>query len=203
MSDEKSNPVSNPDPSPKGTAVVQPDLGAAISAAGNAALQQHAIENPAKRKIGRPRKNPVSVGGLGNGSDPAPLAGDPSNFVPVEFSPPQPPIDEETVKALAEGLAGLLEDLGSGWLRSQVLKATRDVHLADEAAKGGKMSDSTRKMIVFGTVQCARKYLDSIEYAPEVALGGGLALYGFGVWSQARTFAAKLNEMRASVPPAA
>jgi hypothetical protein len=202
MNDEKiPSPTAAPaDASATGATPSQPDLGPAIANAGAAALQQHVAENAAKRGRGRPRKTLLPVGAVGDGAG-APLSpGDPANVLPVDFQAPQPAVDEATVQALAEGFAGLLEDLGKGWLRSQVLRHTKDVKLAEEAAKGGEMSEGTRKMIVLGSVQCAKKYLSNIEYAPEVALVGGLGLYSFGVWSQGRTFNAKIQELRAAQP---
>lgn len=116
----------------------------------------------------------------------------PSGFeVPISTVPA---FDEDSVKAIVEGVTGIVEDFGCAYLRAHVLKATGDKLLADEAASGGKMSEQTRKMITLGGTQCAKKYITNTEYAPEIALGVGLGFYVLGIKTQCQKFSAKLKE---------
>jgi hypothetical protein len=198
MANETITPPTDPTPTPA-TAEL-PGIKAATLDAGRAAFQQTVAE-PVKRSRGRPithgkysaKKIPLAK--VGNG--PAPVLVDEAfsgGILPVDFEAPKPAVDEATLQALAEGLTGLIEDLGCGFLRAQVLKASKDTALAAEAAKGGKMSETTRKLIILGGVQCAKKYLDNLEYAPETALGCGLVLYASGIFMQARAITAAMGQ---------
>jgi hypothetical protein len=200
MSDEKPIPTTDTPPTPAASDL--PGIQPATLAAGRDALEQTLAES-AKRGRGRPithgkyaKKIPVPKVAAGS----APVFVDdalPGGILPADIEAPGPPLDEATLQALAEGLTGLLEDLGSGWLRAQVLKATKDTALAAEAAKGGKISDTTKKLIVFGAVQTAKKYMDYLAYGPEVCLGCGIVLYVVGIAMQNRTLAATLEKQGA------
>ena len=157
-----------------------------IASASATVLQQHSVENaaPGKRKPGRPRKNPIPLESLVDGSVPASLPAE-QTFVDSAGIPNQQAVsnsaDEESLRALVEGIVGLMEQGGTALLRADMLKATRDPKLAEIAAQGGKMSDETKAMIRIGGFGCVKKWVRDFQYASETAFFGGIAMYAGGV----------------------
>ena len=137
----------------------------------------------------------LSVDGLFPSNDPFSL----------EYQPdPAPPIlDDKTLEFLAEGLTGLLEDIGVGLVRRVALSETKDAALAKEASKCGEMSERTRKLIVHGAVECAKKYGMDTEYGPEACLIGGIGFYSIGIALAVRELKSKpAQSQKPNIPPA-
>ncbi|MCI0352014.1 MAG: hypothetical protein L0Z53_21550, partial [Acidobacteriales bacterium] len=150
-------------------------------------------ERAAKRGPGRPRKIPLAK--MDDVTSDFSLELNPPASVPAAV-PAQPALDTETLRALVEGLTDGVEDIACGIARAQIRLAGGDKQLRDEIAAECKISEKTRAMIVLGGTELAKKYVENLQYAPEIMVLGGLAIYSVGVAGAIRAGKDKLTEFR-------
>lgn len=105
--------------------------------------------------------------------------------------------DEATAKTLVELSIGLMNDGASAIVRAIAKKETGDNALADEAAKSVVMSAKIVETVTKGGVECARKYAVRMDYAPEMMLFGGLAIWAGQVSLACRALRATGADIRA------
>lgn len=177
----------SPKPNEIGASAItgQPEFTTPVDGASNGTPSNTPAPSVPRRPRGRPRKNPLPVGAMGNGPGAAPMGQSSPQLVPVDFETNSAPtaaasFDAEAAEALIDGIICGLNDFAAYFQRNAALTWLADSTIADAVAAGARMSEKVEKTIKAGAMACARKYAVDLEYAPELTLFGGLALWTGG-----------------------
>lgn len=175
----------NPEAATAATNPVNPEMGTdtAIDGATSRALEQHGNDNPPKRGRGRPPgtkkkpttftlENDLAAEGYQVGQIPPAMG---ASEIPV--AAPAPLLDEKSIEILVEGFVAMMDELGANLAGIIARKKTGSIEFEKLAVEKCRMGKHTAEMIKLGAKGCAKKYALQCQYAPEVALLGGVALY--------------------------
>jgi hypothetical protein len=164
-----------------GGIAIQTDLLEKLRIASGAATEQFLGEQ--KRRPGqrgpdkRPRKKPVPVASVGNGS-PAPSleTGTPA---PLEslWADPDPPYDDGLARQVIDLATRVVNDTGCGLVRIFGERQLGDKAFAREMSEGVKMGESLESSFKIGGFLCAKKYGVRFEKSPEWILGGAVVAW--------------------------
>jgi hypothetical protein len=157
---------------------VKPEIAAEQAAAGasRAAIEQFTSENGGAGKKagrGRPKKYPSADEKSLFGNRQAVGAPTGNEIRPENNPPPDPPLDDATIEAGVEGIAEILNTVGTTIVGIVAKKNNCTAQETQDAQDQVKVPELMKK----GGKLCAKKYARLIRYAPEMMLGGGFLLW--------------------------